>query len=131
MKIELFPLEKAVVDGHNIPLGADKSTVEEILGAGEEVNNRAYYFDSNFCVEYDAAKKVSFIEVTCDNPKSTVTTTIYGEDVMKNGADRILQILTEKNHGRVADKNGYSYIFYKLSVGIYRELTPDDYRDLI
>ena len=131
MKIELFPLEKAVVDGQIIALGADRLTVEKLLGAGEQVDNRAYYFGSNLCVEYDENKRVSFIEVSCGDPESTIAVTIYGEDVMTSGADRILQILTEKNCGEVENEDGYSYTFYNLSVGLYREITPEDYKGLI
>ena len=131
MNIELFPLEKAVVDGQSIPLGANRASVEEVLGAGEEIENRTYYFGSNLCVEYDEAKKVSFIEVSCGDPESPVTATIYGADIAKSGADRILQILTEKNHGEMENENGYSYTFFNLSVSVYREITPDDYKELI
>ena len=131
MNIELFPLEKAVVDGQSIPLGANRASVEEVLGTGEQVDNRTYYFGNNLCVEYDEAKRVSFIEVSCNSPKSPVTATIYGEDITKNGADSILQILTEKNHGEMENENGYSYTFFNLSVGVYRELTLDDYKELI
>ncbi len=101
-----------------------------MFGVGEQVDNKAYYFDSNLCVEYDN-KRVSLIEVSCGDPESAIMATIYGEDVMKSGADRILQILTEKNHGEVENENGYSYTFYNLSVGVYREITPDDYKELI
>ena len=131
MNIELFPREKAVVDGQSITLGADRASVEVILGAGEKVDNRAYYFDSILCVEYDEAKKVSFIEVSCGDPGSSVTVTIYDEDIIKSGADPILQILTEKNRGEVENENGYSYTFFNLSVGVYLEITPDDYKELI
>ena len=131
MNIELFPLEKAMVDGQRISLGADRASVEEVLGVGEQVDNQAYYFGSNLCIEYDETQKVSFIEVSCGDPKSSVTATIYGEEITKNGADRILQILTEKNHGEMENENGYSYTFFNLSVGVYREVTPDDYKELI
>ena len=131
MNIELFPLEKAVVDGQSIPLGTNRASVEKMLGAGEKIDNRTYYFGSDLCVEYDEAKRVSFIEVACGDPESKVTVTIYGEDVMKVGADRILHILTEKNHGKMENENGYSYTFFNLSVGVYREITPDDYKELI
>ena len=131
MNIELFPLDKAVVDGQDIILGTDRASVEEVLGAGEQVDNRVYYFGSNLCVEYDEAKRVSFIEISCGDPESPVTATIYGENIAKSGADRILQILTEKNHGKMENENGYSYTFFNLSVGVYREITPDDYKELI
>ena len=131
MNIELFPLDKAVVDGQDITLGTDRASVEEVLGAGEQVDNRAYYFGSSLCVEYNESKKVSFIEVSCGNPESPVTATIYGADIAKSGADRILQILTEKNHGEMENENGYSYTFFNLGVGVYREITPDDYKELI
>ena len=131
MNIELYPLDKAVIDGQNITLGANKASIEEVLGAGEEVDNRTYYFGGNLYVEYDQAKRASFIEVSCGNPESPVTATIYDEDITKSGADRILQILTEKNHGEVENENGYSYTFFNLSVGVYREITPDDYKELI
>lgn len=131
MNIELFLLKKAVVAGHIIALGADRSVVEEMFGSGDRVDNRAYYFNSDVCVEYDDYEKVSFIEVSCGNPESTITPVIYGEDITKSDADHVLQILTEKNQGEVDSENGYSYIFYNLSVCVYREITPDDYKELI
>lgn len=102
-----------------------------MFGVGEQVDHKAYCFDSNLCVEYDDNKRGSLIEVSCGDPESAIMATIYGEDVMKSGADRILQILTEKNHGEAENENGYSYTFYNLSVGVYREITPDDYKELI
>ena len=131
MYIELFPLEKAVVDGKVISLGMEKSVVEELLGTGEQFDNRSFYFESNFCIEYDQDEKVAFIEVTCD-PNGLVTPIIYGADAAKSDAEQILQLLKEKNGGEIDDsENGYSYGFYQLSVGIYREMTPDDYNELV
>lgn len=131
MYIELVPLEKAVINGQVIPFGMDRSSVEEILGIGEQVDNRSYYFDCNLCIEYNQNMQVSFIEVSCGDPKGIVIPTIYGEDVTKCDAEHIFQILSEKNHGEIDDsENGYSYAFYNLSVGVYREITPNDYSEL-
>lgn len=130
MNIELFPLERAVIGGYRIDLGTDRSVVEEMLGSGEQVDNRVYYFGSKLCVEYDEDETVSFIEISCE-PESTITPMIYGEDVTKSDADRVVQILTEKNQGEIENENGYAYTFYNLSVGVYRGITPNGYKELI
>lgn len=132
MYIELFPLEKAVINGHDISFGMDKSAVEEILGIGDQADHKSYYFDSNLCIEYDLNAQVSFIEVSCGDPEGMVMPVIYGEDVARSDAEHIFQILNEKNDGEIDDsENGYSYTFYNLSVGVYRELTPNAYIELV
>ncbi len=98
----------------------------------KQVENRAYYFDSNLCIEYDPNSKVSFIEVSCGDPEGMLIPTIYGEDVTKRDTGHIFQILSEKNNGEIDDsENGYSYLFYNLSVGVYREITPNDYTERV
>lgn len=46
MNIEIYPLEKVVIDGITIALGMEQAAVEMAIGKGELVGNRHYYFDS-------------------------------------------------------------------------------------
>lgn len=39
MNIEIFPLEKVIVDGVSVYLGMDRSAVEAALGKGQPVRN--------------------------------------------------------------------------------------------
>ena len=50
---------------------------------------------------------------------------IYGVDFFKTKADLIFELLKNKNCGDITDNsNGYDYQFKNISIGIYREATP-------
>ena len=46
MNIELYPLEKVVIDGVSIYLGMEQAAVESVIGKGQPVGNRYYYYNS-------------------------------------------------------------------------------------
>ena len=57
---------------------------------------------------------------------------IYGISVFDSLADEVANILCEKNAGEIVDaKHGYLYADKKLSVGVYRETTPEDISEMI
>ena len=131
MIIELRPLNGAVIDEKEILLGMEKKEVEALLGEGDESDCRAYYFDSAVCIEYDEEEKVDFIEVSCDEGEREINPVIYGISVLKSDAKMVYDILKKMNRGRVEDvEKGYSYAFLNISVGVFREMTPDAYKEL-
>lgn len=46
MNIEIYPLEKVVIDGISICLGMKQSAVENAMGKGQLVGNRYYYYNT-------------------------------------------------------------------------------------
>ena len=58
--------------------------------------------------------------------------TLNGIDVFKTKASELVSILECINGPDfIKEGNGYSYSFPKISVGLWRELTPKDYLELV
>ncbi|MDE7229653.1 MAG: hypothetical protein K2N56_04160 [Oscillospiraceae bacterium] len=131
MNIEIFPLDKVLIDGVSVFLGADRSTVEAAIGAGELAGKRYYYYKGNMAVDYDSSDKVKFIEFL-GGVDGELHPVIYGVPAFETTADKLTELLTEKNNGEIDDsEHGYSYGFLNISVGVYRTRIPDDIEDMI
>ena len=50
MNIEIYPLDKVVIDGVAIHLGMEQSAVESSIGKGQLVGTRYYYFNSEMAI---------------------------------------------------------------------------------
>ena len=130
MIVEIYPLEKVVIDKHTIPFGMNKEHVEAEIGKGELVDDRYYYFDSEMVIDYKD-NKVEFIEFL-GGIDGEIHPNIYGVSGFDIFADELLEVLEKNNNGEVDDsEQGYSYAFVNISVGIYREITPDDVTEMI
>ncbi len=131
MKIELFPLDKAVVDGTEIFLGMKQAAVEAVIGAGQHAGNRFYYFNSEMAIDYNAEKCVEFIECLGGRDGS-LQPEIYGVSAFQTAAAKLAELLTQKNVGDIEDsEKGYSLAFLNISVGVYRENTPKNIEEMI
>ena len=62
MKIEIYPLEKILIDGIPVFLGMEQSAVEAVIGKGQLIEKRYYYYDSEMAIDYDDSKRIEFIE---------------------------------------------------------------------
>ncbi len=131
MKTEITPLEKVTFDGVSVPLGADMSAVEAAIGKGEQVGNRFYYFDTNIAIDYDADNRVEFIEFLA-GIDGKLHPTIYGVPAFETDADALAELLRDKNGDEIDDfENGYCLSFLNISVGLYREATPESVNEMI
>ena len=50
MNVEIYPLDKIVMDGVVIRLGMERSAVESAIGKGQLVGKRCYYFNSEMAI---------------------------------------------------------------------------------
>lgn len=131
MNIEIYPLEKVVINGVSIYLGMEQSAVENAIGQGELVGNRFYYYDSEMAIDYDKNKKVEFIEFL-GGIDGKLQPVIYSVSAFQTKAEDIFNILFEQNHGDIDDnENGYSYSFLNINVGVYRSSIPEDVQEMI
>ena len=131
MNIEIYPLEKVVVDGVSIYLEMDQSAVETAIGKGQLAGKRYYYYDNNMAIDYSDDNTVEFIEFLggIDGPVHPV---IYGVSAFDAPADELTKLLRQKNDGEIDDsEQGYSYAFLNISVGVYRETRPSDGMEMI
>lgn len=130
MRIEIYPLNKVVIDGAAVCLGAERSVVECMIGKGQAVGTRYYYFNNEVAVDY-CDDKVEFIEFL-SGIDGEIKPIVYEASAFEMSANDLLDILKDKNKGAVSDnENGYSYQFHNISVGIYREAIPDEVEEMI
>ena len=130
MNIEIFPLDKIVIDGLSIYLGMEKSAVENAIGRGQIAGTRCYYFNSEIAIDY-SNNKVKFIEFL-GGINGMLKPIIYGVPAFETQADDLFNILEKQNNGIICDnENGYSYHFLNISVGVYREAVPAEVEKMI
>ncbi len=130
MSIEIFPLDKVVIDGVAIYLGMEQAAVEAAIGKGEVIGNRCYYFNSEMAIDY-INNKVEFIEFLC-GIDGMLKPAIYGISAFETQANDLFEVLKKQNNGVIGDtENGYSYQFQNISVGVYREAIPKEVEEMI
>ena len=130
MNIEIYPLDKVIIDGVAICLGMEQSAVAAAIGKGQLIGNRCYYFNNEMAIDY-ANNKAEFIEFLC-GIEGMLKPAIYGISAFETQANELFEVLKEQNNGVVGDtENGYSYQFQNISVGVYREAVPKEIEEMI
>ena len=131
MNIEIYPLEKIIIDGVSIYLGMEQSAVESAIGKGQLAGKRYYYYNTEMAIDYSENKTVEFIEFL-GGIDGSVHPVIYGVSAFDALADELANLLRQKNDGEIDDsEQGYSLAFLNISVGVYRERRPSDVMEMI
>lgn len=133
MKIDVIPLEKIIIDEKEIFLGMDKQQVLDLLGEPERAHLqyggktwRHYYYNTELAIDYNADEKIEFIEFL-GGIHGELKPYIYGISAFENSADELFSVLSEHNNGEIDDhEQPHSYGFLDISVGIYRESSPEE-----
>ena len=130
MNIEIYPLKKVLIDHVAICFGMEKSSVDAVIGNGQRIGNRCYYFNHEMAIDY-RNNKVEFIEFL-GGIDGILKPTIYGLSAFEAQADDLFDVLTKQNNAMVGDhENGYSYQFQNISVAVYREAIPQEVEEMI
>ena len=126
-KIEILPLDGIVIENiGKLSLGQSKSDIEKLFGKPSESSNLKQLFFDEFEVRIDLDKKgnAEFIEFIYGPFPEKTELSIYGVDPFQIGASKLIEILTEKNNGKIDDSEAeYCYTFQNISVGVWRQLT--------
>lgn len=131
MKIELYPLEKVVINGASIHLGMAQPEVERLIGKGQFVRDRYYHFNNELAVSYGNNDKVNFMEFL-GGADGQLKPIIYGISVFDADASEVYEVLKQYNGNDIVDgERGYSYTFTNISVAIYREEVPESVAKMI
>lgn len=102
-----------------------------MLGIPEIHSNAFYYFDSELSFHFNNEDRVEFIEFLSDTD-GKIQPIIYGIDVFNTLADELYTVFLHKNRGDIDDsEDGYSLSFKNISVGLYRESTPNSVSEMI
>ena len=130
MKTEIYPLEKVVINGSAVCFGMARSEVEFLIGAGQKIGTRYYYFNGEVAIDYNE-NKVEFIEFL-GGSDGTYQPMIYGVSVFGTTAEELIEILKIKNNGKICDKeDGHCYRFSDIGIGLYREATPKEISEMV
>ena len=130
--IVLFPLIGMEFNGLSVRFGQSRAEVEKMLGEPESVHNsRCYYFAGELALDFDGDGGLQFIEFL-GGADSALRPDLYGQDVFAADADELLALLAERNGPDIDDGEAeYGYALRKLSVGLYREITPADVKNML
>ncbi|EDM38513.1 hypothetical protein PBAL39_20610 [Pedobacter sp. BAL39] len=127
IKIEILPLDGIEIDNiGKLSLGQSKSDIEKLLGSPSESSNlkQLFYDEYEFRIDLDSEGNSEFIEFLYGPFPEKTELSIYGHNPFQIGANKLIQILTEKNDGEIDDSEAdYCYAFLNISVGIWRQLT--------
>lgn len=138
MKILVKPLDGVYWEDKSILLGEERRSVEKTFTnicfkdkSVRESGLSFYLFNTNLRVDFDKNDRVEFIEFL-GGFNIEVQAVIYGIDAFKTNADELFELLKKHNNGEIGDsENGYSYDFKNISVGIWRESTPESLAEFI
>lgn len=131
MSIEIYPLDKVVFDGVPVYLGMEQTAVENVIGKGQLIGKRYYYYNNEIAIDYSENGTVEFIEFL-GGMEGSLHPMIYNVSAFDVEADELAELLKQENAGEVKDsEKGYSYSFLNISVGVYREIRPVDVLEMI
>jgi len=124
--MENFEIEPNIGVGP-IKLGMHKSEVVKVFGKPEhEHDNRSGYF-SGFMVDFDESDKVEFIELA----KSDLFTSSFKGKSLHNipASEAVEYICKLDDFDPNEPELGYSYIFKKLQLSLWRGTLPENEQD--
>jgi len=127
IKIEILPLEGIKIeDTGKLSLGQSKPDIEKLLGNPSAGSNlqQLFYDEFEVRIDLDNNGNTEFIEFLYGPFPEKTELSVYGINPFQIGADKLIEILTEKNDGEIDDSEAeYCYAFINLSVGIWRGAT--------
>lgn len=129
--IEMIPLYGIRADGAEIRLGSSPDEVKAALGEPYGTwENSLYYCNNELRIDF-AENGAEFIEFL-GGIDGELQPAIYGVPAFQTDADKLYEILAKENNGMIDDsEDGYSYGFCEISVGVYRESTPESVQEMI
>jgi len=134
-KIEILPLDGIEIENiGKLSLGQSKSDIEKLLGKPSDSSNLKQLFFDQYEVRIDLDKNgnAEFIEFIYGPFPEKAELSIYGVNPFQIGADNLLEILTEKNNGKIDDSEAeYCYAFQNISLGVWRQITEKSVEDEI
>jgi hypothetical protein len=106
--------------------------ISETIAVDNTQTNRAFYDAYELRIDYNSDNEVTFIEFIYGPFPEKTELRIYGVDPFKESAERLIELLTIYNAGKIDESEApHSYAFEKISVGIWRQSVPSDIQELI
>jgi len=134
-KINIVPLDGVYIENiGKLLLGHSKAEIEILLGKPSASSNflQFYYDDLELRVDFDKQGNAEFIEFIYGPFPEKTELSIYDINPFQTGAEKLIEILTEKNNGEIDNSEAdYCFAFLNISVGIWRQFTEQNVRESI
>ena len=78
-----------------------KADVNALIGKGEKIGKRYYYYHSEMAIDYDYRNRVEFIEFL-GGVDGSLKPPIYGVSAFDVDAEALISLLKQKNDGESA-----------------------------
>ncbi|WP_431291959.1 hypothetical protein [Pedobacter sp. P26] len=126
IRIEILPLDGIEIENiGKLSFGQSKLEIEKLLGNPSKSSNlkQLFYDQYDVRIDFDNEGNAEFIEFLYGPFPENTELSIYGINPFEIGADKLIEILAEKNNGKIDDSEAeYCYAFLNISVGIWRQL---------
>ena len=130
MKMIILPLQGLECDGMRIAFGESQAEIGEKLGRPQIWGTSLYYFQNILRMDFNENAGLEYIEFL--SPDSRLRAELYGIDPFSAPADSVAALLREKNGGEMTDiEDGYGLTFNNISVGVYRDTTPQEAEETV
>jgi hypothetical protein len=110
-----------------ITLGMERHEVEAVMGKPEYAHDNRYGYLSGFMVDFDESGKVEFIELA-DSDRFQAT--YLGTNLHRVPANVAVKFVSQfDSYDTQEPEQGYSYIFKKLQLSLWRGTMPENETD--
>ena len=137
MRVEVFPLEKIIIDNKEIMLGMNINEVQKLIGIPDRVfsncdgeSGRHYYFDSELVLDFDESGLLEFIEFL-GGIDGNLRPYLYGVSAFETSADELLKIIMQQDDEVDDSEADYCYCFLNVSIGLWRQDNQNKHWDTI
>ena len=137
MRVEVFPLEKIIIDNKEIMLGMNINEVQKLIGIPDRVfsncdgeSGRHYYFDSELVLDFDESGLLEFIEFL-GGIDGNLRPYLYGVSAFETSADELLKMIMEQDDEVDDSEADYCYCFLNVSIGLWRQDNQNKHWDTI
>ena len=126
MRVEVFPLEKIIIDNKEIMLGMNINEVQKLIGISDRgfsncdgESCRHYYFDSELGLDFDESGLLEFIEFL-GGIDGNLRPYLYGVSAFETSADELLKIIMQQDDEVDDSEADYCYCFLNIGIGLWR-----------
>ncbi|MDM1061802.1 hypothetical protein HXZ62_04370 [Empedobacter falsenii] len=135
IKIEIYPLIGIKIENIElIKFGVSKSKIIKILGTPNIRFNEVdfNYTQYNLNIFFDENDEVNFFGFYYGHLLRNTIISVYRINPFQIGSEELVKILKEKNNGYFENfDEEYTYLFYNISLGIWKQYTVADIENQI
>lgn len=137
MRVEVFPLEKIIIDNKEIMLGMNINEVQKLIGISDRgfsncdgESCRHYYFDSELGLDFDESGLLEFIEFL-GGIDGNLRPYLYGVSAFETSADELLKIIMQQDDEVDDSEADYCYCFLNIGIWLWRQDNQNKHWDTI